>query len=115
LRLYFGDEKCVTIYGCYEWESAVQKIEGDERLNDDERESLLHLFQHQAKFVPLDDQGRIVIPPEARDFAALQKDVMIVGDGNKLHVVNRDLYRRVDRVMRSGAEANPRLLRRVEH
>lgn len=114
LCLYLGMERCVTIYGYEAWLDALEKIDNKPGISDDDRDSLIHLFRHEARLVPMDEQGRIVIPPEAREYASLKKEVVIVGEDRKLHVVNRELYRNVARGYRAGPDANPKMIRVVD-
>jgi MraZ protein len=39
-----------------------------------------------ATEIELDAQGRLLLPPELREFAALQRHAMLIGQGNRLEL-----------------------------
>ena len=45
-----------------------------------------------AKDCPVDCAGRTLVPPELREFAGLQKDVMIVGQLGRFEIWSRDRW-----------------------
>jgi len=39
-----------------------------------------------ATDLEMDGQGRILVPPALREFAGLQKQIMLIGQGNKFEI-----------------------------
>ncbi len=113
VRFYFGKVHCVTVFRVDAWEEALERLVERPDLTREERAALEHAVRHQAKFIPVDEQGRIVLPPEAREYAGLRKEVMIVGDGRKFHIVDRETYRAASQSLRAVLEANPELVRAI--
>ena len=49
-----------------------------------------------AEDVVMDATGRILVPPALRHFAQLEKAVVLVGQGNKFELWNKDNWERAD-------------------
>lgn len=45
-----------------------------------------------ASVVEVDKQGRILIPAALKEFAALQKDVVLIGVGNRAEIWSKERY-----------------------
>ncbi len=70
------DAKCVVIYTKEQWNIVVGKIESHGEIS---MKSILR-FLHASSFsTELDSQGRVVIPPELREFANIEKDISFIG------------------------------------
>jgi MraZ protein len=72
------EEQCLAILPLDEWERRAAKIQimpDTARVSKDYRRS----FHGDAVDCTLDGQGRILIPPELRQYAGLERDVMLVG------------------------------------
>jgi MraZ protein len=49
-------------------------------------------FLGGAMQVPLDKQGRILVPPHLRKYAALDKEVVLAGSGRRFEIWNMQRY-----------------------
>ena len=78
-------DKCLTVYPLPEWEVLERKLT---RLPFSDRRALRYkrLLMGYADSRGLDGQGRILLPPELREFAAIDKRVVLVGQGDKFEV-----------------------------
>ncbi len=81
-----GLDGCIAIYPKDEWESFMERIISE---NPTQRRKLIHFFSSGAKECELDTQGRVVIPPEHREFAALDKEITVVGSYKYAEVWDR--------------------------
>jgi MraZ protein len=90
LVLTEGDH-CVVAYPMDEWERFEEKLRQQPQLAPEMR-SFLRVAVASAKDCPVDRAGRTLVPPELREFAALAKDVMIVGALNKFEIWNRERW-----------------------
>ena len=70
------DDKCLLVYSLEEWKSFEDKVKA---LPMSKARNLQRFFFASAAEVEPDKQGRIVIPAVLRDYALLEKDVMIIG------------------------------------
>ena len=69
------------------------------------------LYVSRAKDVGLDGAGRILLPPDSRQEAGLQKDVTLVGGGLAwFEIWDR---RRFEEHERAGAESLPSLMKQI--
>jgi len=68
-----------------EWEPIQQRLMALSSFNDKLR-SLQRLLVGHADDVVLDAAGRILVPPALRQYAALDRRVILVGQGNKFEL-----------------------------
>ena len=66
-------------------------------LLDPDRRKVTYQYLSRGLDVKIDPQGRIQIPQEYRERAGLQKDVWIIGLGNRFEVWDADRWAHVDR------------------
>ena len=78
-------EKCLLLYPLYEWEIVQRKLEGLPNIVENARRLQRLLIGH-ATDVDMDGQGRILLPAMLREFAQLEKKLVLVGQGNKLEI-----------------------------
>lgn len=78
--------KSLYIYPMDEWEKFVGKIQQLPPSN--KSRSLMRHFCSNANNCDMDSQGRILIPQELRDKAALQKEVVFIGTVDKIEIWN---------------------------
>lgn len=84
-HLAMGTDECLTIYPQSAWDALCQRAE---LLEDEEDIEAMEVFFAQAYRCVVDSQNRIVIPPQLREFAELEKDVVIVGANNVARIWN---------------------------
>lgn len=82
-------ERCLLLYPLPEWEVVQRKLEGLSNIADNARRLQRLLIGH-ATDIEMDGQGRILLPAMLRDFAQLEKKVVLVGQGNKLEIWGAD-------------------------
>ncbi len=87
-----GLEGCLFIFSMPRWDSLVDKIETLPLSNTKARE-FTRFFFSSAALCELDSHSRILVPQELRNHAALEKDVTIVGVGNRVEVWNKDRWK----------------------
>ena len=80
---------CLLLYPFPEWEMIERKIEALPSFNKAARRIQRLLIGHATE-VELDAQGRILVPTLLRDYADLQKRVMLVGQGKKFELWSED-------------------------
>ncbi len=82
-----GNDGCLNIYTEEAWETFLGKL----KLlpNNRDTRSIVRKFVSQANRVEVDKQGRILIPTVLRDYAELDKDVVLAGAIDKIEVWNK--------------------------
>lgn len=78
-------DHCLLIYPLPEWEEIERKLVHLPNL-DKQTRLLQRLLIGHATECELDGQNRILLPPPLRDFAALDKRVVLIGQGNKFEL-----------------------------
>jgi MraZ protein len=76
---------CLLIYPLPDWEEIEQKLVKLPSLNPQARR-LQRLMVGYATELDMDGNGRILLPRELRDFAGLDRQVMLIGQGNKFEL-----------------------------
>ena len=78
-------EKCLLMYPLPEWEVVQDKLEGLSNIAAQAR-LLQRLLIGHATDLDLDAQGRVLLPAMLREYAGLEKRLVLVGQGNKIEV-----------------------------
>ena len=78
-------ERCLLIYTLPDWEDIERKISKLPALNPVAR-SLQRLMIGHATDVELDAQGRLLVPPNLREYAGLTRDVVLSGQGTRFEL-----------------------------
>ncbi len=78
-------DRCLLVYPLPVWEEVEQKLIQLSSTNRQAR-GLKRLLLGHAEECALDGQGRILIPAPLREFAHLDKQVVLVGQGNKFEL-----------------------------
>src|SRR3990167_8148818 len=96
---------CLLLYPLAEWEIIERKLEALPSFNPATRRLQRLLIGHASE-VEMDNQGRILIPQLLRDYAKLDKRVMVVGQGQKFELwsdtvwdAQREIWLEEDKVM----------------
>jgi MraZ protein len=76
---------CLLIYAAPDWEPIQQKLMSLSSFNPRTRD-LQRLLVGNASDVEMDAAGRILVPAPLRRFAALEKDVALVGQGARFEL-----------------------------
>lgn len=77
--------RCLTVYAFPDW----QQIEADLKnlpALDPKSQAIRHLLIGHANECEMDGQGRLLIPHSLREFAALDKQIKLVGQGTKFEL-----------------------------
>jgi len=86
-----GFEKCLSLYPLESWEPLFADIS---KLNDfDPRvREFRRYFLNGATAVEPDSAGRLLIPPNLKEHAGLQKDIVLVSAVNKIEIWDSNKY-----------------------
>jgi MraZ protein len=71
-------DRCLLIYPLPEWELIESR--------------LMSLMVGHANDLELDGHGRILLPPELREFAGLERHGMLIGQGNRFELWNESRW-----------------------
>jgi MraZ protein len=87
-----GFEKCLIVYPILEFKKLYAKVAGLSEFNPDYRKLQRNFFRGNT-VVELDNSGRFLIPKQMLNYAQLEKQVVVVGMGNKVELWNPELYK----------------------
>lgn len=77
--------RCLLLYPTAEWLPIEQKLMALSSFNAATR-ALQRLIVGHADDVEMDAAGRLLIPPALREYASLDKRIVLVGQGNKFEI-----------------------------
>lgn len=77
--------RCLAVYPLPEWERVEQDVQSLPALKPAIKR-FQRLVLGYASDVDLDASGRILVPPALREYAGLEKKVVLVGQGRKLEL-----------------------------
>ena len=87
-----GDNGCLYAYPGDHWESILEEIFSSDPTNPG-RQALTRLVLGEADDdLNFDDVGRVVIPQKLRAKAKLEKDVLLIGCGDRLEIWSKEEY-----------------------
>jgi MraZ protein len=78
-------DQCLLIYPLPQWEQIERKLMSLPSLNERARR-LQRLMVGHADDLELDAHGRLLLPPQLREFAGLDRHAMLVGQGGRFEL-----------------------------
>jgi MraZ protein len=78
-------DQCLLLYPLPDWEEIERKLMRLPTLNEHARR-LQRLMVGHATDLELDGHGRVLLPPKLREFAGLDRDAMLLGQGNRFEL-----------------------------
>ena len=86
-----GFDECLNLYPKENWGPVSADINS---LSDYEPENrkLKRLFNNGATEVGLDSANRLLVPPNIKVVAGLQKDIVLASSGNKIEIWDKSKY-----------------------
>ena len=90
-----GMDGCLFVYANDDWSAFEQKLTSLPLINKEARK-FARFFLAGAAQVEVDKQGRILLPANLRQFAGLEKDVVLVGVGSRIEIWSRENWENMD-------------------
>jgi len=86
-----GFEKCLTLYPKQNWDPILAELSKVSEYKAENRE-FLRYFTMGATLMELDSAGRLLVPPNLKAHAGLEKDVVLVSVINKIEIWDKGKY-----------------------
>ena len=86
-----GLDGCLSVYPMDEWKAFEEKLRALP-LTIKEARTFARFFVAGAIMCELDKQGRILVPQALREFAGLEKEVVITGNLNKAEIWSKEKW-----------------------
>ena len=93
-------ERCLAIYSEAEWAKMTDKLN---TLPDSVVGAIKQFLYSKTVSVTPDGQGRIVLPPELMQYAAIEKNAVIIGVGDHLQIWSDALWSEKENTMDTAA------------
>ena len=87
-----GLDGCLFVFDHVEWTAFEEKLKALPSLTNPDVRKFIRFFMAGASEVEVDKQGRILIPANLKDFAALEKDVVLIGAGSRVEIWSKERY-----------------------
>jgi MraZ protein len=84
-------DHCLIAFPEEEWSMLEQKA-GSFSLMRKETSAFFRFFYSSAADCVIDKQGRLLIPQTLREYASLQKDVVLVGEGKRIEIFAKERW-----------------------
>lgn len=85
------EETCLLLYTAAQWQVIEDNLQKLPSFNAAARRIQRLLIGH-ATDVEMDGNGRVLLPTVLRNYAKLEKDVVMIGQGNKFEVWSEELW-----------------------
>lgn len=85
------EQRCLLLYPFPAWQIIEEKLESLPSFQPAARR-IQRLLMGHATELELDRQGRILLPTLLREYAGLDKTVVLVGQGKKIEIWNEPLW-----------------------
>lgn len=79
------DSPCLLLYPLNEWQKIEQKLQALPSFNKAARRIQRLLIGHATE-VEIDTSGRVLLPTLLREYATLEKETVLIGQGNKFEI-----------------------------
>lgn len=86
-----GLDHCLFVYPRQEWETLEKKLR-ELPFTQPEVRSFVRFFFSGATECELDKQGRILLPANLRNYAQLEKDLVLVGVSSRVEIWSQTLW-----------------------
>jgi len=86
-----GLDGCLFVYTMAEWKKIAEKL-GTMPVGEKATRSFIRMILAGATDGYLDSQGRVLIPEYLKNYAGLDKDVVVIGLFNRLEIWDSDVW-----------------------
>lgn len=100
-----GADGCIEIYTIEEFQQKAEDLKKIPKTDVEARDYIRKIFSNGA-MAEIDKQGRVMIPPELRDYAEVEKDLVTTGAMDKIEVWSRSVWDEREKNSKSFAETS---------
>lgn len=87
-----GLDGCLFVFDNTEWTAFEETLKKLPSLTNPDVRKFVRFFMAGASTVEVDKQGRVLIPVSLKEFAALEKDVVLIGVGSRMEIWSKERY-----------------------
>lgn len=86
-----GQDRCLVLYDLGGWQEYAQQIRSLSKMDQKVRAFARSIFGSAADVVP-DGQGRVLVPPKLREYAGIDKEVVIAGVDDHIEIWDAETW-----------------------
>ncbi len=86
-----GLDRCLFVFPLEEWRGLEEKLRGLP-LTRPEARAFARFFFSGAVECELDSQGRILIPPALREYAGIDREVVVIGVATRMEIWSKEAW-----------------------
>lgn len=86
-----GNDNCLNIYTMEEWDKLVERLNALPTSNKIARMYVRKITANAAECEP-DNNGRILIPQNLREYAGIEKDIVSIGVNDHVEIWDKDTW-----------------------
>ena len=92
--LYFskGTNNCLFVYYEAGYKELLQKVEEKIKMSDEEGQMALRVFAKSFTWVEGDAQGRMILPQKLKEFAKIDRDIVICGANSRIEIWAKEVH-----------------------
>ena len=92
--LYFskGTNNCLFVYYEEGFKQLIEKLEQSVKISDADKQKSARVFAKSFSYVEGDAQGRMILPQKLKEFAKIDKDIVICGAGERIEILAKEVY-----------------------
>ena len=90
-----GFDPCLALYPISEWNIVEHQLASLSSIRNRNREFVRSIVRY-ASYVQYDKQGRIIIPDNLKNYAEIEKEVLIIGMINKIELWSPEKIKKYD-------------------
>lgn len=98
LVLTRGIDRCLALYPLDAWRPLAEKVSALP-ISDPDARNFRRLVFAEAADLALDAQGRILVPPELRRYAGLEREALVVGMDTAIEIWSPERWQAVEALM----------------
>jgi len=82
-------DPCLVLYPAATWEGVCERLDSAPLKDERYRRFVRHLFAHTEE-VACDAQGRLLVPPALRSYAAIEREMVAIGALTRIELWAKD-------------------------
>ena len=98
-----GLDGCLSIYPMDEWEAFEMKLRALPLTNKNARD-FVRFFLSGATECEMDKQGRFLVSANLREYATMDKEVVVIGVGTRIEIWNKEKWQEHNRIENLSAD-----------
>ncbi|MGI8476438.1 MAG: division/cell wall cluster transcriptional repressor MraZ [Thermomicrobiales bacterium] len=104
-----GIDRCLSLYPISAWAPLAEKVSALP-LSDPDARNFRRMVFAEAADLELDGQGRLLLPPDLRQYAEIEREAVVVGVNTHIEIWNPERWQTLsDVIAQGGVEIAQRL------